>query len=98
MARFATGAATPLVAALVAIAPASAAGESAAFSPDSTWGSGYQGKYTITAGTTAPAGWKPAFTARVGVPTIGLTQAPQTSRPTSPAVGRSTAWSSPRTD
>ncbi|KJK43230.1 carbohydrate-binding protein [Lentzea aerocolonigenes] len=64
MARFAliaAGAATALVAGLVAIAPASAAGESAVFSQDSTWGSGYQGKYTITAGTTALAGWKLEF-------------------------------------
>ncbi|MEU0882057.1 cellulose binding domain-containing protein [Lentzea sp. NPDC005914] len=60
-ALFAAGAATALVAGLVAIAPASAAGESAVFSQDSTWGSGYQGKYTITAGTTALAGWKLEF-------------------------------------
>jgi hypothetical protein len=31
------------------------------FSQDSTRGSGYQGKYTITAGTTALAGWKLEF-------------------------------------
>ncbi|MFI6096768.1 cellulose binding domain-containing protein [Lentzea sp. NPDC051213] len=64
MARFAllaAGAATALVAGLVAIAPASAAGESAVFSQDSTWSSGYQGKYTITAGTTALNGWKLEF-------------------------------------
>ncbi|MCG8928271.1 cellulose binding domain-containing protein [Lentzea sp. CC55] len=65
MARFAVlaaGAATALVAALVAIAPtASAAGESAAFSQDSSWGSGYQGRFTITAGGTALAGWKLEF-------------------------------------
>ncbi|MDX8030802.1 cellulose binding domain-containing protein [Lentzea sp. BCCO 10_0856] len=60
-ALFAAGAATALVAGLVAIAPASAAGESAVFSQDSAWGSGYQGKYTITAGTTALAGWKLEF-------------------------------------
>ena len=59
---FAAGAATALVAGLVAIAPtASAAGESAAFGQDSSWGSGYQGKFTITAGTTALAGWKLEF-------------------------------------
>ncbi|GHH45877.1 glycoside hydrolase family 18 protein [Lentzea cavernae] len=61
-ALFAAGAATALVAGLVAVAPsASAAGESAAFSQDSNWGSGYQGKFTITAGTTALAGWKLEF-------------------------------------
>ncbi len=60
-AMLAAGAATALVAALVVIAPASAAGESAAFSQDSTWGSGYQGRYTITAGTTAMNGWKLEF-------------------------------------
>jgi hypothetical protein len=31
----------------------SASGESAVFSQDSTWSSGYQGKYTITTGTIA---------------------------------------------
>lgn len=61
-ALFAAGAATALVAGLVVMAPtASAAGESAAFSQDSSWGSGYQGKFTITAGTTALAGWKLEF-------------------------------------
>ncbi|SDG37386.1 Cellulose binding domain-containing protein [Lentzea fradiae] len=58
----AAGAATALVAGLVAIAPAaSAAGESASFSQDSSWGSGYQGKFTIAAGTTALSGWKLEF-------------------------------------
>jgi chitinase len=60
-ALFAAGAATALVAGLIAIAPASAAGESAVFSQDSAWGSGYQGKYTIAAGTTALNGWKLEF-------------------------------------
>lgn len=59
---FAAGAATALVAGLVALAPsASAAGESAAFSQDSNWGSGYQGRFTISAGSTALTGWRLEF-------------------------------------
>ena len=50
------------VATLLVVSPATAATTpSAAFSTDSNWGSGYQGKYTITAGTTALTSWTLEF-------------------------------------
>ncbi|MEV6718889.1 cellulose binding domain-containing protein [Lentzea sp. NPDC051208] len=33
----------------------------AAFSQDSSWGSGHQGKFTVSAGSTALSGWKLEF-------------------------------------
>ncbi|GLZ35429.1 chitinase [Lentzea sp. NBRC 105346] len=58
----ASAAAAALVTALVVIAPAgAAAGPTATFSQDATWSGAYQGKYTITAGTSALSGWKLEF-------------------------------------
>jgi hypothetical protein len=50
-----------VLAALVVTKASAATAASAVFSTDSTWDSGYQAKYTITAGTTALTGWKVEF-------------------------------------
>lgn len=48
-------------------APASTSGLTAAFSKDSDWGSGYQGKFTIAnAGQAARTGWRLEFTLPAG--------------------------------
>lgn len=50
-----------ILAALVVTRASAATAAAAVFSTDSTWDSGYQAKYTITAGTTALSGWKVEF-------------------------------------
>ncbi|MEV6644732.1 cellulose binding domain-containing protein [Amycolatopsis sp. NPDC051371] len=50
------------VATVLVVSPANAAtAPSAAFAKDSDWGSGYQAKYTISAGTSALTSWKLEF-------------------------------------
>ncbi|MFI9815719.1 cellulose binding domain-containing protein [Saccharothrix variisporea] len=62
LAALAAGAAAVVTTGLLLAAPAGAApSPTAVFTQDSTWGSGYQGKYTITAGSTALTGWKLEF-------------------------------------
>ncbi|WP_309117500.1 cellulose binding domain-containing protein [Saccharothrix sp.] len=61
-AALAAGVAAAVTAGLLLAAPAGAAPTpTAVFTQDSAWGSGYQGKYTITAGSTALTGWKLEF-------------------------------------
>jgi chitinase len=50
-----------LVLVLAPATPAFAAGLTAAFSKLSDWGTGYEGKYTITNGTTASVNWRVEF-------------------------------------
>src|SRR6266496_2964637 len=62
--RLLVGAATlvlGLAGALVAPTVASAAGETAAFTKVQDWGTGWEGKYTITNGSTALTSWKVEF-------------------------------------
>ena len=52
--------------ALAPSAPAYAAGLTATFTKSSDWGSGYEGKYTITNGTTAAVTWRVEFDVPTG--------------------------------
>ncbi|TWP44290.1 carbohydrate-binding protein [Lentzea tibetensis] len=62
MSRVALLAASAALLTGILIVPAFAAPDAtAAFSQDSAWSSGYQGKYTITAGSSALSGWKLEF-------------------------------------
>ncbi|NUT93448.1 MAG: carbohydrate-binding protein [Saccharothrix sp.] len=62
LAALAAGVTAVVTTGLLLAAPAGAApSPTAVFTQDSTWGSGYQGKYTITAGGTALTGWKLEF-------------------------------------
>ncbi|GAA3879005.1 cellulose binding domain-containing protein [Saccharothrix violaceirubra] len=54
-------AATAITGMLVAAPAGAAATPSAKFAKDSSWGSGYQARYTITAGSSAVNGWKVEF-------------------------------------
>ncbi|WP_367136131.1 cellulose binding domain-containing protein [Saccharothrix sp. HUAS TT1] len=62
LAALAAGVTAVLTAGLLLAAPAGAAPTpTAVFTQDSTWGSQYQGKFTITAGSAAVSGWKVEF-------------------------------------
>ncbi|GAA0263379.1 cellulose binding domain-containing protein [Saccharothrix mutabilis subsp. mutabilis] len=62
LAALAAGVAAAVTAGLLLAAPAGAAPTpTATFTQDSAWSSGYQGKYTITAGSSALTGWKLEF-------------------------------------
>ncbi|MBW4716565.1 cellulose binding domain-containing protein [Saccharothrix obliqua] len=62
LAALAAGVTAVLATGLVLTAPAGAAASpTAAFTQEATWGSGYQGKYTITAGSSALTSWKLEF-------------------------------------
>ena len=62
LALAAFGTAAVGVAALLVVSPATAAtAASATLSIDSNWGSGYQAKYTVAAGTSALTSWKVEF-------------------------------------
>ncbi|MEU4803599.1 cellulose binding domain-containing protein [Actinosynnema sp. NPDC023587] len=62
LAALAAGLAAAVTTGLVLVAPAGAAATpTAVFAQDSSWGSGYQGKYTITAGNAPLSNWKLEF-------------------------------------
>ncbi|KOX12704.1 carbohydrate-binding protein [Saccharothrix sp. NRRL B-16348] len=62
LAALAAGVTAVLTAGLLLAAPAGAAPTpTAVFSQDSTWSSGYQGRFTVTAGSGAVSGWKVEF-------------------------------------
>src|SRR4029450_4128994 len=71
--RYALGAAT-LLALGLAVVPVSQAfaanGAAAAFTKSSDWGSGYEGKYTITNGSSSALTWRVEFDLPAGA-TIG---------------------------
>ncbi|GDY31873.1 cellulose binding domain-containing protein [Gandjariella thermophila] len=70
LAALAAGAGLLPLGLLFAVPASAAPGPTATFGTDSTWGSGYQGRYTITAGDTALSGWRVEFDLPAGT-TVG---------------------------